>query len=417
MTKIQYTNNDCGGMTSFSIATIIVSLLYILPQTVVFITNDKMAIIVTIYYSFFVSKYVSPLVVLKVLLISLPYLFIYYFNNFLGNFKLGFVLPFMTLWTLIMPCFAAIAIYKRNNPSEQKTVLVFIGLSLLYVSVSTFRALALDPVIMREMAGGDEKIVMPARLMGVGGFGIAYGMGALLIAMWALRIYFRKPQSRHILYMMATIGCGLMVVMSQYATLFFITIFGIAIYYVLEANNIWKKIGILLFAIIAVYASQTFVLLGASLFEGQVLESKFQMIYDGIWGGAGAENISGIRSQYQLDAFSLFINSPIIGYEGAVNTKAFMNSHSEILGIMAATGLIGILSYLGCFVSAIMQTIKSCFKVRKEKILYYPVLLFYLAFAFLNPISYVFECAWIIFFVIPLFYFKVFNSKLYIWNK
>lgn len=403
MSQTQTIRNKQSGLNLFSIATIVMMLCYILPQAVIFIRNDIMAIIVTFYYALFISRYVSPAIIFKTFLLAVPYLFLYWANGFPGNFKLGFVLPLMTLWTLVMPCFAIVAAVKRNNPAEQKYILIATGICLLYVFVSTFRGLAIDPLIMREMAGGLDISVYQARLRGVGGYGIAYATGALFIAICILRRHCPEKKYKMIGLLLMLI-CGLLVVQSQYATLLFITIGGIALYYIIDARTFLQKLNVVVASIVVVLSSQMLVTLGMSVFgEQEVLVFKFQLISDAVWGNAGVENVSGDRSQMQIDAFNMFLNSPVWGCPGFEQKEAYFASHSTILGVLASTGLIGIASYFFCLYYSIKHLMVNCLLDMERRIIL-PVFIYYLAFSFLNPVEYSFECSWIIFFVIPLLY-------------
>lgn len=404
MSQTQAIRNKQGGFNLFSIATVVMMLFYILPQAVLIVRNDVMAIIVTVYYALFIRRYVSPATVLKTLLLAIPYLLLFWANGFPGNARLGFVLPFMTLWTLVMPCFAIIAVVKRNNPDEQKVIIIAISICLLYVFISTFRGLAIDPLIMREMAGSEDIAVHIARMKSVGGYGFAYAVGALFIASWLINKFIKHSLYLKLLMIVIIIACGVLIVQSQYATLLFISIFGVAIYYFITANTLGKKIRVVVIALIAFFASQTLVIMGTSLFGGDVLRYKFTLIYDAIWGNAGVENISGDRLQLQLDAFDLFLSSPIWGYSGATNLEEFNESHSTFIGNMALTGIIGVTSFFLLFYSSIKHMISIVFANITEKKLYIPILFFYFLFAWLNPIEYAFECAWMIFFVVPLMF-------------
>ena len=405
MSKVQTISKPQGNsVTFFSVATIIMMMLYIMPQTVLFFRNDMMAIVVTIYYALFVSKYVSPAIILKTLLIGLPYILIYWFNNFPGDAIHGFILPFMTLWTLVMPCFATIAVAKRNQIAEQRFILIVTGGCLLYVFINSFQALANDPVIMREMTNYENLYIKTNRMHGVGGYGFAYAIGALFIAMCGVNRYVKNNKLLKSIVLAMIVACGLMIVQSQYATLLFISFFGVAIMYYLDAKKTSDKITIIVVAIAGILLLQPLLKIAGSLVGGEVLQFKFSIINDALWGGEGAENISGERSQMQLDAYGLFLKSPLWGTAGAVNMEEYYASHSTILGTMAATGLIGIMCYFLVFFFSCKHVISNIFVNIREKKLYYPVLIFYFLFAWLNPIEYAFECGWMIFFVIPLTY-------------
>lgn len=405
-------DNNSGGVNLFSISTILLMLLYLLPQVMLFISNDVLAIIATLYYALFVSKYVPPQILLKTLLIAIPFLLLYWINGFSGNFKLGFVLPFMTFLTFLIPCFAFIATVKRNNIAEQKVILIATGVCLLYIAIASLRALSENPMIMREMAGRIEEdpLIRPARMRGVGGFGTAYAMGALFIAFWGIRKYVKKSLIHPILFYVILIGSAWLVVESQYATLLFISLLGVAIYYYIEAKTIIQKIIIVIVTIVLLVLSKSLIQLGMSISGLEVLRFKFELIYDGIWGGSGVENISGDRSQLQLNAWDLFLRSPIIGMPGFSSMEAYNRSHSTVFGVLISSGVVGFISYISLYISALRRSIKTCLSNRAKE-LYMPVVLFYLAFAFLNPIDYVFDCPWVIFYVVPLLLVLVVNDQ------
>lgn len=410
MSQTRTIQNKQGGINFFSIATIVMMLFYVLPQAVLVVRNDMMAVIVTVYYVLFISRYVSPLIVLKTLLLAVPYLLLFWVNGSSGDAKLGFVLPFMTLWTLVMPCFAIIAIVKRNNQKEQRTILIVTGICLLYVFIATFRGLAVNPLIMRDLDGGEDISLHQTRLMGVGGYGLAYATGALFIAIWIICQYI-PPKMYKMMGLLFLLICGLLVVQSQYATLLFITIGGVAIHYIIEARTFSKKLLLVVVSIVLLLLSKFLVTLGMSVFGGQeVLVFKFQMISDALWGNAGVENVSGDRSQMHIDAFKMFLSSPIAGCADFGQKEAYIAAHSTILSVMASTGLIGIISYFMLFFNCIKRLMLNCFFDMEKRIIL-PVFIYFFAFSFLNPIDYSFECSWIIFFMIPLMYKYFLNTS------
>lgn len=388
----------------FVIATTLVSAMLFLPQSYIFLRNDMMGILLTVYYMLFVAKYVNIGTVFQKISPVIPYLLLSWLVAYGMSFKYGFVLPGMTLWSLLMPAFASIAVIKRNNKQEQKMILLGMFIIVAYVSYNTLMAVIDNPNVMRANEGGGEDSAQHyLRLMGIGNYGYAYSMGALFVALFSVRKIITNKYKR--LFMIASVFCAIVVLLSQYATLLFICIFSVFTYMILNAKKTDQKILLFLLAIIIYFSLQGFIYAGITIFEGQVLGEKFQMIYDGFWGTGDIEHLSADRSEKQLNAFRVFLQSPIIGnnYFDSTNQEAIGLAHSTIISILALTGLIGLISYLATFFNVIKYQVSKIF-ADSTKTAYFTVLAFYAFFAVLNPIDYTFETSWVIFFIVPIIF-------------
>lgn len=388
----------------FVVFTVIMMALYTMPQTVCFIRNDMMGIFCTVYYMVFIHRDIPISVALKVISPILLYAIVYGTVSMGFDFKLGIILPIMTTWTFSMPAFAMVAIYRRNSQIEQKAILVSTIVCLLYVCINTFLAIQSSPDIMRNLDGNsDMAFVTSMRMSGIGGFGFAYTMGLLFVALFALHNYRIAISKNPLVYWAILFAIGYFVLCTQFTTLLFIIIFSIFFYYFLDSRTIIKKLKFIILLFLAYYFFQSFILLGISLFEGQTLGIKFQMIYDGIWVNNDLEHVSAERSEWQLDAFRLFLSSPIWGnYILKGNAAiAFDRAHSTILSIMCSTGLLGLFSYFSTYIRIAKYQANNLFD-KKERTLYFSCIAYYFFFSFFNPTDNVFELSWTLFITVPL---------------
>lgn len=387
----------------FVIATVLVSAMLFLPQSYIFLRNDAMGMLLTGYYFIFVAKYVPLGKVFSKFSPVLPYLFLSWLVAYGMSFKYGLVLPGMTLWTLLLPAFASIAVIKRNNPKEQKLILLGMFILVVYVSFNTLMAVIDNPNVMRANEGGEGSAQNYLRLLGIGNYGYAYSMGALFVALFSIRKL--VPLKIKHLFTIATVFCAIVVLLSQYATLLFICVFSVFAYMIFNAKNINQKFLLVILAIIIYFSLQGIIYAGIKIFEGQVFGDKFQMIYDGLWGTGDVEHLSADRSEKQLNAFRVFLQSPLVGnyFFDSANREPIGLAHSTIISILALTGLIGLTSYLATFYNVIKYQVHKVF-ANSTKIAYYTVLAFYVFFALLNPIDYTFETSWIVFFIVPIIF-------------
>lgn len=139
-----------------------------------------------------------------------------------------------------------------------------------------------------------------------------------------------------------------------------------------------------------------------ALYEDSTIAARLSRMSDSLWGNGDASDISGQRSIYQLNAYNLFLESPIWGNNITKQPNAFtyLACHSTLLAVACSTGIIGIWSYLKTFYTAFKNEINLIIDPNLHTS-YYPVAIYYLLFAFLNPIDTVTEAAWLIFVIIP----------------
>lgn len=387
-------------------------MLYMMPQSMYFFRNDAMAIIVGIYYFSFIRRYCGLKYLVQIFKYAMPFLFLMCFISKGGSIKYGFVLPFMTLWNLLIPCLISIAIIKRNNILEQKTILTVTLICMIYVSVTTLLAVEVDPNIMRKLTSDfTEDSVMMMRMKGVGGYGTAYSMGAFMVSLWILYKKMNLTFFKRVCYIALMGYVAMFILRAQFTTLIFITIFGIFFYYLLDANTASKKIRLILLLAVILFSLQAIIHIGISLFEGQTIGGKFETIYEAIWRTGNLEQISSDRSEFQMNSIRLFMESPIWGNDinNQENSITYGASHSTLLSVLCATGLIGLLSYVKSFYEAIkIEWLSLCPWVNKS--LFFSVVAYFAFFAFFNPADYSLEASWMVFVTVPLMN-KLLNNK------
>ena len=167
--------------------TILVGAFYCFPQLRILIRFDQLAYLTALYYLCFVAKYVSFNQVVNLMKYAIPFCLLMFVAKGL-NFKYGFLHNFMGLWNLVVPSIICIGLFLRNRPRELFIITWTAIVMLAITCLTTLTVMDESENVMRELTAGttDETYAMELREMGVGGFGIAYAMGAFAVGLFAL---------------------------------------------------------------------------------------------------------------------------------------------------------------------------------------------------------------------------------------
>ena len=137
------------------------------------------------------------------------------------QFKLGFLHPIMTLWIWVFPILMTTCLFERQSRKERNVIIAYNLILLLVVIIATAKAMLVFPDVMRMLtAGTTEKAFSQSMTqMNVGGFGIAYGCGAILLVLVALLTNFTLNKITRILLWGGIVVCGYIVLQAHFTEL------------------------------------------------------------------------------------------------------------------------------------------------------------------------------------------------------
>lgn len=300
------------------------------------------------------------------------------------DFKMGFMHPFMSLWIWIFPIIMASELIKYKSFDTNRFVYLGSLTILMVVIVATLKMMVENPIIMRDMTAGlDPDFVAQMNSMNIGGFGIAYGCGVVLIALTGCILAYKMSKQNKLFALSLIVIFGALVVMAQFTTLLIICA-AIFFYQSLcfKRSSPTKFIIVLGIVIIGIF-SKDLLAMTIDTFQGTVTSYHLKEIYDSVFGDSEYDNT---RSLYMANSIELFLSSPIWGnnVSSGVNAETIYESHSTIMTVLCKTGIIGLFAYLGAFWKAFKPIYKS-WNSSTRKILGNSLIGYYLLLALLNP--------------------------------
>lgn len=300
------------------------------------------------------------------------------------DFKMGFMHPFMSLWIWIFPIIMASELIKYKSFDTNRFIYFGSLAILMIIIVATLKMMAENPIIMRDMTAGlDSEFVAQMNSMNIGGFGIAYGCGVVLVALTGCILVYKMPKHNKLFALALIVILGALVVMAQFTTLLIICV-AIFCYQVLcfKRSSPTKFILVLGIIIMGVF-SKNLLAMTIETFHGTVTSYHLKEIYDSVFGNSEYDNT---RSIYMANSIGLFLSSPIWGNNASsgINAEIIYESHSTIMTVLCKTGIIGLSAYLGAFWKA-FKPIYTSWNLPTRKILGNSIIGYYLLLAFLNP--------------------------------
>lgn len=391
----------------------ILSLIYIMPSVRIFFDYTEIAVISFIFYVIFLFKR-EGFISIKILVVNLlPYMLVSFLVAKQGDFKLGFLHPLLVTWCMLFPGILCKEIIKRGNVKETILILTITMSMLVYIMYNTINTFAVSENIMRELTAVstmDDQVRVSYANANIGGFGIAYGSGAMVVLLITLILNkFRNRRIEIITYLLLVFFIYF-VLNAQFTTLLFLTIFCsfVSLYYSDYGQRNKGKV-IVLCLILFLFAPLLFQIL-ADLYQGTTIGNKLIRFNESVFGGGDIAEASGQRSKFQIDAFNLFLSSPLWGVNvtsNMTNAIIYGASHSTMLGVACSTGLIGLLSYYKTY-WAIMKPIFKNYTGNGKQ--YIALVVYFFCFSCFNP-SEAPEACWIIFLIVPLL-FNLFNHRI-----
>jgi len=388
----------------------ILSLIYIMPSVRLFFDYTELAIISFIFYAIFIFKGEGFIPIMKIVINLLPYMLVSFLIAKSGNFKLGFLHPLLVTWCMLFPGLLCKDIIIRNNKREIVLIFIVTMSMLLFVMYNTILAFADSADIMRELTAVstmDDEVRISYANANIGGFGIAYGSGAVVVLLTTFVFNNIKNSVLKVVTYSLLVFFGYFVLNAQFATLLFLTIFCVFLSLYFSPYGQRNKVPLIFFCLFISFLIPMLFQFLANLYSDTTIGDKLIKFNESMFGGGDITRVSGQRSKFQIDSFKLFLTSPIWGVnitDNLMNAAIYGASHSTMLGVACSTGIIGLLSYYKTY----WVVMKPIFKVYdgNDK-LYIALVSYFFCFSIFNP-SESTEACWIIFLIVPLLY-NLFN--------
>lgn len=365
------------------IFSLVVSTVIFLPSIRIRFGLVEIAVLTIVYSVCFfnsllpcIKKMVIPMIIygLMCFLFGMPF-----------QFKLGFLHPIMTLWIWIFPILMCNCLLERDSIKEQSIIIGYNIILLLVIVVATAKVMLLFPNIMRMMTSGATEAALATSManMNVGGFGIAYGCGAILLTLVAL-IMNNTMGTIIKLAVLSGIGlCGFIVFKAQFTTLLGLCIIGIALILYLSIDSPILKILSIVVALFLLTATQPLLYFVIEIYQGTKVAEHLQDLYASWFEG---EQYHSYRNEYFINGLNLFLKSPLLGVDvtSPENHFTYIASHSTVLGVATRSGIIGCLCYFYSYWLAARDKIYECSSPERMRI-YFPLIGYFLALSIMNP--------------------------------
>ena len=199
-----------------------------MPSVRLFFDYTELAIISFIFYAIFIFKGEGFIPIMKIVINLLPYMLVSFLIAKSGNFKLGFLHPLLVTWCMLFPGLLCKDIIIRNNKREIVLIFIVTMSMLLFVMYNTILAFADSADIMRELTAVstmDDEVRISYANANIGGFGIAYGSGAVVVLLTTFVFNNIKNSVLKVVTYSLLVFFGYFVLNAQFATLLFLTIF------------------------------------------------------------------------------------------------------------------------------------------------------------------------------------------------
>lgn len=308
-----------------------------------------------------------------------------YFFGIPFQLKLGLLHPIMTLWIWVFPILMATCLFERNSRTERNIIIGYNLILLLIIIIATAKAMLIFPDIMRMLTAGttEKSLAQSMAQMNVGGFGIAYGCGAILLVLVALLInYIHNNITRTLLW--GGIGlCGYIVLQAHFTTLLGLCIAGTAFILYISTDNPFTKIFCILIALLLLVAIRPLMESIIDYYQGSAVANHLQDLYDSWFKG---KEYHSYRNEYFMNGVNLFLTNPLLGVNITLpeNHFAYIASHSTVLGVATRSGIIGCFCYFYTYWIAAKNRIYKCSSPLRFRI-YSPLIAYFLILSLLNP--------------------------------
>lgn len=337
-----------------------------------------------------------------------------FFINFLpyllvGNFKYGSIniIPFMGLLYLffIGIVFLDYYMYEKKDFIFLKKLLYLVILFYGIGSIQTYLGLLIYPFASRNLAIENLDLTLKNTYgnLGIGGFNFAYSSVYILIIIYFLIFFNRKKISKAAMIFLSFIFIAILLAIFKASYFISIAISAIGIMFILFRMR--KLYFILIsFLIFGFYILNNF---DDILLKNYTYTPLFEKYLDIVLTLQNNAFDSQTLHRINLYLYSLktFLKFPIFGLNGSVNE---LNNSYQYIG--GHSGWFDFMGYFGLFVSiplflSIYFNYKKTININhcsNNNILINSVYLCFIIHGIVNPILYVYQVGFVVFFVLPL---------------
>lgn len=299
--------------------------------------------------------------------------------------------------------------YYKKDYLLLKVIILWTILLYAIGSIQTYIGLLIHPMAARELATGSISGADRALYggIGIGGFGFVYSTVFLLISL----IYLIKLKGNTLskFYRLGFILCFiiffLMIIQASYAISFLIAAAGILLNLIPYRKSYFITITIFLIILILLIpmdlVGQSFINL-ADIFQfNQMLNRKFTDLGVRLIAGQSEYGLPEGRIDRYIISLIAFLRQPLFGIYGPFgNPSHRVGGHSGWLDFMAFYGLFSTIPLFCIFYFNFKKHLQF-FKDSPFFIPFIIIILLLITFGFINPLLYVSDIGFMIFFVIP----------------
>lgn len=386
----------------YAICTIGILALYLLPQFQLVFNVVHLAVITFLFYLVFIVPNGNGKNALKLIAWAMPLVLLMFFVAKPMDIKYGLVQNFMYMWVFIFPAILCNDVLTRNNRRWNYIVLISSLALYTFVAFRTMLQYQEMPEIARAMTSGntDEDFVESMKLLGVGGFGIAYCSGIISIALFTLATKFQLSKFLKYATLLLAVFTLYFAFTAKFTTLIIITIMSLLVMLYYGKQSITRKTGIIICFVMGLFCLPMIIQFLADINEGNSVGRNLSELYESTWGNSSEVSL---RESYRKQSFQVFLNSPIWGNDVTGRLKFLhTHAHSTVWEYAIATGLIGLWSF---FMTMYKSFKLNAIRVKPSvyKAVYYPLITYYLLLSYFNP-SNVVEICFTLFLIVPLMY-------------
>lgn len=396
----------------YSIFTIGVIALYLLPQLQLVFNVVHTAVITFLFFLVFIVPNGNAKNALKLLAWAMPLVLLMFFVAKPMDIKYGLVQNFMYMWIFIFPAILCNDVLVRNNKALNYFVLVSSLAIYSFIAFRTMLQYQEMPEIARAMTSGntDEDFVESMKLLGVGGFGIAYCSGIISIVLLILTTKFQLSKYVKIISLALAAFTLYFAFTAKFTTLMIITILSLLVMVYYSNQSLSRKFLIIVVVAVGFFFLPMLIQYLADINEGNSVGRNLTELYESTWGTSSEVSL---RESYRQQSIQVFLGSPIWGNDVTGSLKFLhTHAHSTVWEYAIATGLIGLISFFGTMYKSFKLNIISV-NSNDFKALYYPVIAYYLLLSYYNP-SNIAEISFAFFLIVPLIYnsFDIKNNEI-----
>jgi hypothetical protein len=297
-----------------------------------------------------------------------------------------------------IPVFWGCYVLKYSTEKQRKFILVVFGIMCGYILLKTFDALQSVPDVCRELAKSTTRHsaeLSNFRRENVGGFEYSYMMGIVTMGFVWSAVKSRNTMVRIVCVIASVVGYYF-IIQTMYTLLLILTFVGtISIFFFATTSKVKKAVLIMGSIAMFIFMEPIFEGLAEFFSFNYVLEEKFTSMYLAL--KYDDVEMVGSRPELLFKAFIDWTENPIFG-----GKHTDQNSHSFIMTYLVNSGVIGFSVWMGFFVMSWRMLRKEISKIATDLSLFDSAMIYIFLLAAFNPIGYVFEVVFAVFFIVPI---------------